>query len=415
MNGAESLKYQVVGDEGETRYARRLHALSPQTEGLYLIEVLEGAPSAGNAFQAFTRDLATVSLLGHPCVLEVAEVATLADGSLVVISELPPDGLRLSQVVAEGRELSPSAALDIVAGVGDALDAAAERGIAHGAVNVDHVILAGGELGTPRLHGFRQRALREPRLRFVDLRVRDVRDLAKMAELLLTPAELRTSAATRSFGTPAGVSRVITRALGENRFQRAGDFVAALQSSLERDPDGRSVSLVRSDWAIQLPRRRRRAPRLATGIVAGCALSLLGLFAMFQVRHRWTILPEDPAAAAMLAERARAEPVPAPVPAGAAPVVASAAPVVASPAPVVAEPVAEPVPAAPVAAPAAVPAPKVVSVGARGVVANVERKRPRAARDMVWSDHAGRLVPVYENVAQEPPHSAGPPAGGLAP
>jgi hypothetical protein len=407
MNGAESLNYQVIREDGATKYARRLNAVSPQTEGEYLLEVLDGAPSAGNAFEAFTRDLATVSLLGHPCVLEVAEVATLADGALVVISELPADGLRLSQLIAEGRALTPSAALDIIAGLGDALDAAAERGISHGAVNADHVILAGGELGTPRLHGFRQRALREPRLKFGDLRVRDLRDLAKLGELLLTPPELRTSAPTRSFGTPAGVSRVIARALGEDGFGQAAAFVAALQSALERDPDGRSVSLARSDWAIQLPRRKPRTPRLATGLIAGCALSLLGLFAMFQVRHRWNLVPDDlqpEPTPVVAAEPVVAKPIAA-VPT-AIPVAVPAATPVAVPA---ATPVAVPA-ETPAAVPAAAPAPP-----AKIIAANSSSRRTRALRDMVWSDRAGRMVPVYENVAPDAPRSAEPPAGGLAP
>jgi serine/threonine-protein kinase len=97
-----------------------------------------GLPDA--VVQDFTREAMTVANLRHPHVVRVADAGTLGDGTPFVVMERLA-GMTLEEM-AGGGALSIAEVVAIVRGVGSALFAAHEAGIAHGAVRADNVFVA---------------------------------------------------------------------------------------------------------------------------------------------------------------------------------------------------------------------------------------------------------------------------------
>src|SRR5205814_3093199 len=113
---------------------------------------------------AFEREVVTLSLLGHPCLLEAVDMAALPDGTPVVVSGLP-QGVSLARWLHERRRMTAPAALDLIKRIAEALALAHDRGLSHGCVISENVFLAvdaRGGPGIPKVHGFRQRQLCEP-------------------------------------------------------------------------------------------------------------------------------------------------------------------------------------------------------------------------------------------------------------
>src|SRR5256885_12170447 len=129
----DSHNYRVVREERPTTLAQLFEATHPDRKGRLLVEVLSAGVSSGPALEAFERDIAAVSLLGHPCVLEVLDLGALADGTPVVISEYP-EGVSLPRWLDRERVAPDDDALEVIAGLAEALTAAHECGISHGAL-----------------------------------------------------------------------------------------------------------------------------------------------------------------------------------------------------------------------------------------------------------------------------------------
>src|SRR4051794_22818861 len=210
MSIAEARDFEVVGEERTTPFARQFEATHPDYPGRILVEILGEAHAVGPGpdLVAFEHEVVTLSLLGHPNVLEAVDMAALPDGTPVVISSLPA-GASLAQWLHERRRLSVGTALEIVTGIAEAISVAHERGLSHGCVRAENVFLAMDDQGgpiPPRVHGFRQRRLCLPKAPGENTRVQDIRELATLAEQLLTPPDLRATGVSRSFGVSAAVS-----------------------------------------------------------------------------------------------------------------------------------------------------------------------------------------------------------------
>ncbi|HEY7374077.1 MAG TPA: protein kinase [Polyangia bacterium] len=112
-----------------------------------------GLPEA--VVQDFTREAMTVANLRHPHVARVVDAGTLGDGTPFVVMERLA-GMTLDEMAA-GAALSIGEVVAIVRGVGSALFAAHEAGVAHGAVRADNVFVAepaGCGLACPKLLDF---------------------------------------------------------------------------------------------------------------------------------------------------------------------------------------------------------------------------------------------------------------------
>src|SRR5436189_264918 len=94
MSIFDSHNYRVLREERPTAVAQVFEATHPDRPGPVLVEVLSAGVASTAALESFERDIAAVSLLDHPCVLEVLDLGALADGTPVVISEYP-DGVTL--------------------------------------------------------------------------------------------------------------------------------------------------------------------------------------------------------------------------------------------------------------------------------------------------------------------------------
>jgi hypothetical protein len=399
MTLSRFLDYEVLRENRGTPFARQFEATHPNYPGTILVEALANAPKEGPRLEAFEREVVTFSLLENPYVLEAVDLAALADGTPAVVSALPA-GVSLASWLDERRPLDTDAALDLLAGVAQALLAAHQRGLAHGCVCTENVFLASDEWGgpgTPRVHGFRQRRLCTRNSAGGDSRRADVRALAALAEQLLTPAELRTAGVGRSFGAPCAVMDVTERAMveGGDGFASPVALVEALAAAtMAEEPAARGGSrvLVRFDTQRSMLPRARLADRprggkrpLLVGLAAGSAVSLLALLAL-EVPVSRSRLP-DPAATTQAVELAP----PAPGAPVAAPPRTTATPV-ALPAPS-APP--EPRPRAAPASLATIASPRQTS-GAVALSVAPRRSPSTALRRVVWSNRAQRLVPVDE-------------------
>ena len=149
--------------------AQRLPAVSPALAflashparpGHFRIDIPAGVDAA--AQQAYLRDQQVVAQLQHPHILPLVETAAMPDGTPICVSRLP--GMSTSTLQARltaGPPLAPAAARAIVTAVEDALAAAHTKGISHGRVGADQVLLStdDGPAGGPWLFGFGARHL----------------------------------------------------------------------------------------------------------------------------------------------------------------------------------------------------------------------------------------------------------------
>lgn len=209
-----------------------------------LIELLDTC-GTGPWVDAFRQDMAVLAELDHPGMLRVLDIGTMADGTPVIVSERP-DGITLTSFLEEGRLFSLGAAIDLLAGIASALDAAHAAGVSHGAMTADDVVLVERDdqaIGSPRVRGFGHRWLRAavaygnapvmvpgPGERPVPAPAReitaDIAALAALAEQLLGPLfrGAKLSAVLR-----AG------RAASRERFPSARSLVEALGQALPDD------------------------------------------------------------------------------------------------------------------------------------------------------------------------------------
>lgn len=384
----DSHNYRVVREDRPTPLAQVFEATHPDRGGRLLVEISNGgASSSSAALEAFERDIATVSLLGHPCVLEVLDLGALSDGTPVVISEYP-DGVTLSRWL-ERRRIAPVAdALDAITGLAEALTAAHECGVSHGVLGAEQVYLAKdrGGIGLVKLRGFGQRwlapsvvppsapgAARPSSGEIAE----DVRALAAIAELLLSPPDLRGVADGLGFGTTPGMAEVIRNASagGDEGFASPRAFAAALFSAAQYEEEPAREALVPA--AMRALVRWPQTPRLAIGVAAGVSLSLIVAVTAAIVSEIATPVHARTLARLRLASATPAAMSPARVPAAPAPTRPAD---LVSPAPGTPRP-------RPVADAKPPPLPSV----------RESRRTPRSPlRGVVWSDQHQGLVPAHE-------------------
>jgi hypothetical protein len=273
----------VIRAESRTAFARRLEVASADHEGALLLELVGHSGTTPEDLAAFERMVAAVSFLREPGVLAAVAVVAAEDGHPVVVSPLPP-GKTLARFLADGQNTPPGRALEMLQVLARALEAAHTRGICHGALTADHVFLTDGAGGGPRLLGFGQRWLAGrdasgPRVPADGCgtkgeRARDVRALARVAESLLTPAELRVAGVERSFGTSPAVTRVIDEVLAANdgRCLSPTALVRRLACAVAADarPINRHPAIERRH-----PRAAPPLPKLVTGLLAGISFAVV--------------------------------------------------------------------------------------------------------------------------------------------
>ena len=98
-------RYQLVRRLRATPQVQSYEARHPRRPGRFLVEVLGSLQGEGPAREAFERDLAAISQLRHPYMLQTLELSQLPDGTPIMVSELP-DGQTL-QVWLDGGVVAP--------------------------------------------------------------------------------------------------------------------------------------------------------------------------------------------------------------------------------------------------------------------------------------------------------------------
>jgi hypothetical protein len=279
MSRTGSHSYRVVREENSTAVGEVYEATHPDQPGRFLVELLNGVPVDDAAQAAFEHDLKAVAELDHPLVLEFHELGAQPDGTPVLIHVLP-EGMSLSRWLEEGRAARPEEAGAFIAGLADALTTAHEHGIAHGTLRAEYVYLvrsSDGELGSPRLRGFGQRWL-EPGSSPEHSRqgvspgeiADDVRELASLAEVILTPPDRRGLGIANEDASSALIRAVLD---GEERPETAREFAAALVRTLAAH--GTQVRAPTRFLTTRLRVSAQQGSRLAVGLAWGVGLALV--------------------------------------------------------------------------------------------------------------------------------------------
>jgi hypothetical protein len=133
-------------------------ATHPTREGQFRIDILSGLEP--DAQQAYLREQRMLAALAHPHLLPLVETSALPDGTPICVSRWP-EGSTLEARLIGGPPLRPEAVQAIVVALEDALAAAHARGIGHGSVRADQVLLSteDGRGAWPWLFGFGTRHL----------------------------------------------------------------------------------------------------------------------------------------------------------------------------------------------------------------------------------------------------------------
>jgi serine/threonine protein kinase len=401
MDSFDSHNYRVVREDRPTAIAQVYEATHAERPGRLLVEVLSAGLITGHRLEAFERDVATITLLDHPCVLEVLDLGALSDGTPVVISDYP-EGTTLARWLEEDLVASPDEAIEIVTGLAEALTAAHQSGVTHGVLRADQVYLvkdAGGGLGIPKLRGFGQRWLSpsttppdpSPAGPSPEELADDVRALARIAEVLLTPPKLRGDNEGMAFdAAPASVEVLRTALAGGHEgfgFPTPRAFALALTTAFHPPALDRSRSESRALVlaGVRALTRWRQAPKLAVGLAAGVSISVLLALVV-------GLMSQSPPVEARSA------------PGGATGTAPVEVPVVSAPA--------APDPAGPPAITGMVtfPAIAVVTPARPHAVATITPARPAssALRSVVWSDSEHALITVDEHGVPLPPRGANP-------
>jgi hypothetical protein len=292
-----SHRFDVIEKSHATSVSQIYEAANPQG-GRYLIEVL-GTSSVGLWLEAFRQDMAVVSQLRHPCILEVLDIGAMPDGTPVIVSERP-EGTTLSRWLDRGRLATTEAAMDLLSGIGHALGAAHDAGVSHGTLCADDILLIAvpeHALGFPKLRGFGHRWLRAaaaygdaptmaPNLaeRSVPAPWReiaaDIAALATLADRLLTPLHQGPKLAS--------VIRAAQLLGQDGRFATPAVFIEAIELALHpgAPPEEITQPTNQVPWSLRHRGLRRILATAAITVVAAG-----GIHAMMDAR------PSQPLAA----------------------------------------------------------------------------------------------------------------------
>jgi hypothetical protein len=374
-------RYQLVRRLRATPQVQSYEARHPRRPGRFLVEVLGSL--AGDAREAFERDLAAISQLRHPYMLQTLELSQLPDGTPIVVSELP-DGPTLEDRLQSGVVAPLPSVLGLIDALAQALQAAQSRGVTHGTLDATSVFLVpnmGSALGIPRLHGFgRHWLLDHPP---DDPIQQDLVAFAGLAGRLLNSAL-------------PGLDQVLERARDPEHalaFESPQAFNEALQDL------GRGwMAATGEETAVVSPARRRRRSFVrmglsASGLVTAGAVAVMiagGLEPQLRNLSSTLVIPgralatagsPELAPAAVLAPLPPAPELPVAPALPAGPALSTAAPTLAA--------------AAPALAPDNVVAPGAPAPKARRV-RTPRPSEPPLYRGKVWSARLNRLVEVDE-------------------
>jgi serine/threonine-protein kinase len=133
-------------------------ATHPSQGGRYAVKVLRsGLAQAPEAVQTFLAELASISSLRHPNVVQVFNCGTLPqDGRPFVVMERL-DGRTLEARIGDGRPLPAVEVARIIKGVASALQSAHTNGVVHRELHPGHIFMAvsdGDGPGIPKVLNF---------------------------------------------------------------------------------------------------------------------------------------------------------------------------------------------------------------------------------------------------------------------
>jgi serine/threonine-protein kinase len=160
-----SERYELVRRIRVASFFQSYEAMHPRRPGRFMLDVFTGMDTNAERPRAFLRDAARVSSLRHPHILQMLELSTMPDGTPIVVSELPP-GQTLEAWLGAGHVPSVRTVIKWIGALAEAVDAAHDAGVVHGAIRADQVFLVEatvGGLGLPKLKGFGLEWLRSPR------------------------------------------------------------------------------------------------------------------------------------------------------------------------------------------------------------------------------------------------------------
>ena len=371
-------RYQLVRRLRATPQVQSYEARHPRRPGRFLVEVLGSLRGEAPAREAFERDLAAISQLRHPYMLQTLELSQLPDGTPIVVSELP-DGPTLEDRLEGGVVAPLPSVLALIDALAQALQAAQARGVTHGTLDAGSVFLVpnvGAALGIPRLHGFGRHWL-------VGKLSADPAQQDLVAFAALTGRLVNTAL--------PGLEDLLVRARDAGHqlaFESPQAFNEALQ---ELGREWTAAPAAQSRPGASPGRRRRSVVRIglgASGLAAAAAVAVMiagGLEPRLQRLSTSLVIPGRALATAGSAAAAAPEP-PAPAP---------------EPTPVPEPtPALEPTPMFGPAPATAVAAPVAPTVAAPAAQARRQRPRrpaePPPYRGLVWSARLGYLVEVDE-------------------
>src|SRR5688572_17908324 len=156
-------RYQLIRRLESTPLVQSYEAVHPRRPGRFLVEVLLGLRGEPDAHAAFEREVAAMAALRHPHVQQTFEIASLPDGTPIMVSELP-EGVTLQAWLDEGKDVPPEATVALVSALADALASAHAHDVHHGDVTAANVSLVAGTgwagaIALPKLRGFGTRWL----------------------------------------------------------------------------------------------------------------------------------------------------------------------------------------------------------------------------------------------------------------
>jgi len=142
-HGAAVGEYLVEGFLGAGAMGEVYAGIHPVIGKKVAIKVLKReVGSSPDGAERFKREARAVNQVDHPNVIDIFSFGRLDDGRLYLVMDLV-EGRSLRKALADG-PLEVETALDVLAAIADALDAAHARGVVHRDLKPDNVMLGSG-------------------------------------------------------------------------------------------------------------------------------------------------------------------------------------------------------------------------------------------------------------------------------
>lgn len=351
--GAHYVIDAVIGEGAMARVYRAHHALLAHKQ--FAVKVMVGDLAATLEMRLrFAQEADSVSQLHHPNVVSVVDFGKTDEGLIYIAMDLV-DGVSLAQVIADEAPLPAERVLAIARQIALGLGHAHERGLVHRDLKPDNVIISaspelvrivdfglaipiddeastrltgiGLAVGTP-VYAAPEQCLNEPIDHRADLYALGVTMYEMLSgvapfdggvvELVHDKVQgVLPSIATRAgVEVPAAVEAIVRRLLRRSpneRFERAGDVVAAIDEAV-------AAGTRQAAEVVALPVPPRRASSGRTAVIAGASVGMLAVVAVVvglsldRGEPPRVVMPDVAVAAAFVHEAAPPAPRPAPVP-----------------------------------------------------------------------------------------------------